>query len=100
MWLLESDGDIFHGRGSAFQGSRELTWAREEALASPRKKVHLWSNGSRQYGLLPIGSEAWQLADIFIGGGFVIENKTISRKHLVVEVGQIKPGDGVCAMVF
>jgi hypothetical protein len=28
-------------------------------------------------------------------GGFVVENKTISRKHLIVEVDAVKPGDCV-----
>jgi hypothetical protein len=28
-------------------------------------------------------------------GGFVVENKTISRKHLIVEVDAVKLGDCV-----
>ncbi|KAI9834376.1 MAG: hypothetical protein M1819_002987 [Sarea resinae] len=28
------------------------------------------------------------------GGGFVIENKSISRKHLTITVADVKPGDG------
>ena len=33
-------------------------------------------------------------------GGFVIENKTISRKHLIVEVGAVKPDDSVGRLLF
>jgi hypothetical protein len=32
---------------------------------------------------------------MYTGGGFVIENKTISRKHLIIEVDDVKPGDCV-----
>lgn len=31
-----------------------------------------------------------------VAGGFIIENKTISRKHLIIEVDQVKSGDCVC----
>jgi len=33
-------------------------------------------------------------------GGFVVENKTISRKHLIVEVDVVKPGDCVSLLHF
>ena len=28
-------------------------------------------------------------------GGFAIDNKSISRKHLTISIAQVEPGDGV-----
>ncbi|KAL2285241.1 hypothetical protein FJTKL_08446 [Diaporthe vaccinii] len=62
MWILESDGDVFHGR-------------------------RLWLVPGKRYlfGRTSQDGEA---------GTFVIQEKTISRKHLTIEVAPVAEGDG------
>jgi hypothetical protein len=75
---------------------------REAGLAAANEEVPVWSN---QAGWRSV---SWILARR-INGGLIdyvrhlvrhaIDNRAISRKHLVIEVSAVKPGDGVCRYV-
>jgi hypothetical protein len=47
MWLLENDGDVFHGTivfllEMVIARPRELMDIREEVVAAARKEIYLW----------------------------------------------------------
>jgi hypothetical protein len=63
-------------------------------MASTWEKVHFWQDLSRGYAIYKISHCRIWLTRLS-AGGFVIENKTISRKHLTIEVANVKPGDSV-----
>lgn len=74
-------------------GGSMLIRHRQATLASPWEKIYSWTNISRLYG--PSCCHPFRLLTCQLAGGFAIANKTISRKHLVVEVDEVKPGDSV-----
>ncbi|KAI9768718.1 MAG: hypothetical protein M1840_004713 [Geoglossum simile] len=70
MWILECDGDVLKERWiTGVDPIDKRLWLR------PGKK-YLFGRTARSD-----------------GGGFAIENKSISRKHLTIEVAPVKPGD-------
>jgi hypothetical protein len=74
-------------------GGSMLIRHRQATLASPGEKIYSRTNISRLYG--PSSCYPFRLLTCQLAGGFAIANKTISRKHLVVEVDEVKPGDSV-----
>ncbi|KAI9706694.1 MAG: hypothetical protein M1836_003704 [Candelina mexicana] len=81
MWLLECDGDFF---------DHKRTWLRPGK--EPREIVfgrtkNAGSTGSLKYHASSAHRLTWK-------GGFIIDNKSISRRHLTLTVGPVKPGDG------
>lgn len=75
-----------------------LNFCRSTALAFPRKALPLWPNfsGWRGYPYGPCLVSSGSFLTSLSAGSFVIQEKTISRKHLTIEVAPVAEGDGVC----
>jgi hypothetical protein len=61
-------------------------------MASTRKEVPLRAHPSRRYVMVAIIARS--SVDLIVGQ-FVVSDKTISRKHLTVEVEEVQPADCV-----
>jgi hypothetical protein len=104
MWILSSDGDFFQGvlwcRLWSFRAFTD-SLDREERMAPPGKKVSIWSDkGRRRYVANRARSRVALLIFIWWLVRHAIQNASISRKHLVIEVSSVKPGDGVRSSTY
>lgn len=82
MWLLENDGDIFHGRRLWLRPGKKYLFGRT-------------ASGGKHPPHRPLSRGAYE-TDIFSPvGEYVAFEKTISRKHLTIEVGTVTEGEGV-----
>ncbi|EER40128.1 DNA damage response protein RcaA [Histoplasma capsulatum H143] len=83
MWILSSDGDFLRGTPSASLSPSTLVWGLLTLLVVGKR---VWLKPGKQYLFGRVKKN---------GVHHAIDNVTISRQHLVIEVGQVKPGDGL-----
>ncbi|KAI9745067.1 MAG: hypothetical protein M1818_001345 [Claussenomyces sp. TS43310] len=76
MWVLESDGDVFHGKRLWLRPGKRFLFGRTQPEDAKFPYI-------RTAGLTHTTA-----------GGFAINNKTISRKHLLVDIQDAQPADG------
>jgi hypothetical protein len=94
MWVLECDGDLFQGDFTSQSGLMiwKLTHRREKALADAWLKAYCWKNEKsarerrRWYEavLLRFSRLILDLGNPFHG----INNKSVSRKHIIISVAE------------
>lgn len=81
MWLLENDGDIFHGRRLWLRPGKKYLFGRTASGGKyPPRRSSL---------AMDMETDNSQV------GEYVAFEKTISRKHLTIEVGTVAEGEGV-----
>ena len=100
MWTLECDGPILESeilfilllaRASKliFTQTSEYGYVRENviSLEEPHHQREDWVRGFLSLKDLPLLTG--------VVGGFVVDEKSVSRQHLTLSVSRVKPGDGV-----
>ena len=85
MWVLATDGDIFEGKSPTRYASEQLTLTGKKLWLRPGKKFLFGRTAVESMSTSPISVT---LANGTVGG-IIISDKTISRKHLTIEVDQV-----------
>jgi hypothetical protein len=100
MWILECDGGIFQGKHSkvcvgCYRSLTVFTKANDYGYGRA-KSFYLGELGEKMVCLAETpASTRSDLRMISGTEGFVIDHKSISRKHLTIEIGAVDDGDGV-----
>lgn len=95
MWVLESDGDVLKGMQSTIPPRRppaDMYQARSYGFDRART---FFLGALHQKACLPAaGRTLYRCTDLAVGQ-FVVTDKTISRKHLTIEVEKVPAADCV-----